>query len=72
MWRCAQVFMRKLWAHNSILLRYVVMYSPAVLTNSKALWEMLAGLRKALACHIFRFALPFIQRKASDHRHGFR
>jgi len=33
----AQVFMRKLWAHDSLLLRYVVVYSAAVLTNSKAL-----------------------------------
>jgi len=68
---CAQVFMWKLWAHDSILLRYVVVYSPAVLTNSKALWQTLTGLRKAWACHTFRFALPFIQLKAPDHRHGF-
>jgi hypothetical protein len=71
MWPCAQVFMWKLWAHDSILPRYVVVYSPAVLTNSKALWQTLTGLRKAWACHTSRFALPFIQLKAPDHRHGF-
>jgi hypothetical protein len=69
--RRAHVFMRKVWAHDSILLLYVVAYSPAVLNNSRTLWQMLAGLRKAWACHTFRLALPFIQLKAPDHRHGF-
>lgn len=39
--------------------------------QNKALREMLVGLRKAWACHTFRFALPFIQLKAPDHRHCF-